>query len=160
MSDLEETKPDGLRPYERGIESGEVVKATLGRFMPASLLSLLGSVIGMAVLSGSTIPSEIIFVPMMAVPLVAGFGVGLEALRRFLYPDANLSGRRSVIAGILSPFAFFSVMVFLEQFGGAFLGLVAMVVIGVVLAVSMFFAWLTPTPADMLPPGWSTGDTD
>ena len=159
MRDLEETQSEDLEPYEPGIERSEIVQATLFRFMPASVLSAFAAIAGIAVLSDSTIPEEIIFLPLMAAPLGAGFGVGLEVLRRFLYPDANLNGRRSVIAGIMSPFAYGMIMLLAIQlfFDGragvvtAVVGVSALFLAGVVSAVIMFFAWLTPPPEEMRP---------
>ncbi len=153
MSELEEAREGRLAPYERGIDGGEVVKATLGRFMPASIL---GAVVSVIVMSGGSIPSELIFLPLMVLPLGVGFGSGLGVLSRFLYPDANLNGSRSVVAGIMSPLAFGLIMLLAQQVlaVGPGFGLIALFLAGVVSAVIMFFAWLTPTPEEMRADCW------
>ena len=79
-----------------------------------------------------------------AVAVVAvGFGLGLEGLRRWLFPDARASGRCSVIAGLLAPGAAFIVTVLWPSLG-TLGGIGALALAGVVIAVVMFFAWLTP----------------
>ena len=73
----------------------------------------------------------------------------MMARRRWLYPGAGVTGRRSVIAGVLSPLALFITAVM-----GAGLNSVQIVavlfLVGVLLALGMFFAWLSPTPEEML----------
>ena len=153
--DLAETREGGLESYEPGIHGDEVVKATLG-FMPASVLSAAASAV---LMSGGTIQPELIFLPLMALPLGAGFGVGLGVLSRFLYPDANLNGGRSVVAGFVSPLVFGLFMLMAQQIfdlSPAF-GLPALFLAGVVSAFIMFFAWLTPTPEEMRPHRWIEG---
>jgi len=155
VSDFVET--ESPKPHESGIEQREIVTATLTRFMPASILSAVGLVVGSTVWSGSTIPEEIVFLPLMVVFLMAGFGVSLEVLRRFLHPDADVSGRRSVIAGVLSPFAYVLVAASVSQFSnirGAMVAAVSMgalALVGAALPVIMFFPWLTPTRDEMRP---------
>lgn len=145
MSQLEDAVPGNLVPYERGIGLGSVVRATLTRFLPASAVTvgtaswLLGLPAGMEFLAG---------VFGVAVPLSIGFGVGLEGLRRWLYPDAEVDGRRSVIAGLMSPVVLFIMMATGHGFSAP-AAMLLFTVIGIVMAVLMFFAWLTLTPEEM-----------
>lgn len=149
MSDLEKWSEEAPVPYEPGIERDELKSAVLSRFLPASLVSVLGV---FAFLVGFPL-SEFIFVPVMLAPLVAGFSAGLELLRGRLYPDADLKGRRTVLAGLLAPLTAFVAMAITPSIDmlpamGVF-GL-----IGVLMAFVMFFAWLTPTPEELRRPGW------
>ena len=83
--------------------------------------------------------------------MTLGFGVGLTGLRRWLYPDAKVEGRRSLIAGLLSPFVVFMAAGF--SGGLTIVPFVAvLVLVGVIMALAMFFAWLSPTPDEMLGP--------
>jgi hypothetical protein len=154
-------KTEGLKPYRLGIERSEIATAAFARFMPASILTALTLISASVLVSGSPIPEEVVFIPLMAAFLVAGFGVGLEVLRklRLLRRDVKVSGPRGVIAGIMSPFAYTLVVIVVSQFftlRGPLLTAVALgalFVAGVVLAVIMFFPWLTPK--EMWPEGWS-----
>ena len=119
VNDLQETGPESLKPYEPGIKNSEIVIATLARFLPASIVSTLGTIL---VTTGFSLPSEVVFLPLMAAPVFVGFGVGLGILRKYLYPDADVCGRRSVIAGILAPIAAISVFVALEPLVGQYIG--------------------------------------
>jgi len=135
---------ESLVPSEASVERSEVVTATLGRFLPASIITAF---VSLAVVSGFPLESEWIFMPMMAGILMIGFGIGLEVLRSFgfLHRDVNVRGRRSVIAGILSPFAYAGLAFLVTRFSdlrGTFLpaiGMSALFLIGVVLAFVMFF---------------------
>ena len=154
MSDLEKWSGEALEPYEPGIERDELKGAVLSRFLPASLVSVLAV---FAFLIGFPL-SEFIFVPVMLAPLVAGFSAGLELLRRRLYPDADLKGRRTVLAGLLAPLTAFVALAINPSIDllpamGIF-GL-----IGVLMAFVMFFAWLTPTPEELRRPGWIAAES-
>jgi hypothetical protein len=81
-------------------------------------------------------------------PLAVGFGLGLVALGHWLYPDANVSGRRSFIAGLVSPIAILASSWISRGFQGSTEMMVASLLTGVVLALVMFFAWLSPTPEE------------
>jgi hypothetical protein len=83
--------------------------------------------------------------------VTVGFGLGLTALRRWLYPDAKVDGRRSAIAGFLSPFLVFIGVTLIRGMTSAELGWV-LVLVGVIMALGMFFAWLSPTPEGMRNP--------
>ena len=69
-------------------------------------------------------------------------------MRRWLYPDAKMTGYRSFVAGLFAPSVWFI-------WGGLGLRVSEVVawsmfpLLGLVLAVVMFVAWLTPTPEEM-----------
>jgi len=156
MSDQEENveiettsdSPAALVPYERGIPLHEVTKGALLGFLP-------GNVAGMAILAAVfefgvrplSFLGEIIYISEIVLPLLIGYGLGLIGMHRWLYPDAEVSGRRSFIAGLLAPIA----MIIGIHFG--LLGLadpsIVSLLAGIFLALAMFFAWLTPTPEEM-----------
>ena len=135
-------------PHEPGIERSEIVTATFARFMPASILSAFSIVLGRAAMTGSGLPEEIIQLPLLAALLTAGFGVGLLVFGRFLRPDADVGGGLSAIAGVISPFTYGVVAFVVSQFsalrGPALIALAlgALFLIGVALAVIVFFPWL------------------
>jgi hypothetical protein len=137
-----------LVPYRRGVSLREVVKGALARFLPGSLLTMVAgpSLLGVGIFSG--LFTGIGGVIGVAGALTIGFGAGLLGLRRWLYPDARLGGSRSFIAGLLSPLALFIVAALSRGWTGPQIPLV-LGLVGVVMAVGMFFAWLTPTPEHM-----------
>lgn len=137
-----------LVPYEAGLSLREIAKGTLARFLP-------GSVIGMGLLSAIIPPRGLDGLRLLEFlllhevgPLVIGFGLGLVGLHRWLYPDSEVAGRRGFIAGLLSPVAMLGV--------GVLTGLLSIVpqvqpalvsfLVGIAMAVGMFFPWLNPTP--------------
>jgi hypothetical protein len=145
-NDLTETDPHDLVPYERGLPFRDVLMGSLTRFLP-------GSVVGLsAILAWGGWPNFLANLPgylaLVAVATV-GFGIGLEGLRRWLFPDAKIDGGRSFVAGLMVGPIWFSVIVasLIPALQGpqawAFFPL-----IGMILAVLMFFAWLTPTPEE------------
>ena len=134
-----------LLPYERGLPFRDVLKGSLTRFLP-------GCVVGLAGILAWGQPDILANLPgylaLVAVATV-GFGIGLEGLRRWLFPDAKIDGGRSFVAGLMVGPIWFSVIVasMIPALQGpqawAFFPL-----IGLILAVLMFFAWLTPTPEE------------
>ena len=151
---------DAVDLYAPGLPAATTLRAALRRFFPACMLSV-GVVVAflglprsvdawIAVLGGTA---------AVAATLTAGFFAGLAFMRRHLYPDALVDGRRSVVAGLMSPLATFLVMASGIPLGTAeALGLLA--VVGVAMAVLMFFAWLTPTPEAIRDPAWAHGDSE
>jgi hypothetical protein len=139
-----------LVPYKPGISFKEVVKGTIGRFLP-------GSVIGMGVLTAIIPPGGLSGLRLFELlllhevgPLVIGFGLGLLGLHRWLYPDSDVTGRRSFVAGILTPIAMLGAGVLIGLLGlmpRVQPGLVSLIV-GIVMALAMFFPWLSPTPEE------------
>jgi hypothetical protein len=145
-------RPTDLVPYQRGVSLSHVAKGTFGRFLP-------GSVVGMTVPAlvldfmgpgGPLSFLDVILVQLtLAAPLVLGFGLGLLALGGWLYPDADVSGRRSFIAGLVSPVAVLAGSWISGGFSTGSEGMVVTTLVGVILALVMYFAWLSPTPEEM-----------
>jgi hypothetical protein len=135
-----------LVPYERGVSLREIAKGTIARFLP-------GSVIGMGILSAIIPPAgldlarliELVVVHEVA-PLSIGFGLGLFGLHRWLYPDSEVAGRKSFIAGLLTPIAMLGLAVLLRLQPAQ-----ASLLVGIAMAVGMFFPWLSPTPGERRP---------
>jgi hypothetical protein len=124
-----------------------IVLGTLSRFLPALL-------VGTAVLF--TVASMLDRVTVGWVGLAAsyawltlGYTGALIALRYRLRADADVTGRRSVVAGLLAPAAYVSGMVLLgPQTTVGFT--LASVMVGMVLALGMFFPWLKGAPVASL----------
>lgn len=145
-SEVQSVTDAAVEVYEPGVGLGEVAKAGGLRFLPASLLSVFAV---SAVLIGWPLSgARLMALPLIVGALAGGFSAGLALLRGYLYPDANVAGRRSVVAGLVSPLLMFTVMTLAPE-----LGLVPALgvfgIVGIVVAVVMFFAWLTPTPEEM-----------
>ena len=146
-------KATELVPYKRGISLREVTKGTLTRFLP-------GSVIGMGALSAIIPPGglgglrllELLLLHQVG-PLAIGFGLGLVGLHRWLFPDSEVAGRRGFIAGLLSPVAMLGAGVLTQILGMAPLPQPALVsfLVGIVMALVLFFPWLSPTPEEKRP---------
>jgi hypothetical protein len=139
-----------LVPYERGLSLSQVARGTLVRFLP-------GSAIGMGALSVIIPPGglgglrllELLLVHQVG-PLAVGFGLGLLGLHRWLFPDSEVDGRRGFVAGLLSPVAILGAGVLTQLLGLVPLPQPALVsfIVGVVMALGMFFPWLSPTPEE------------
>lgn len=149
MATVEHGVGSELVPYERGLSLRTTVKATLGRFLPGATLSLAAGVglMGATPFSVGWLEWAVVLGGAAGI-LTLGFGVGLEMLRRRLYPDAKVDGRRSFVAGLVAPLGAFIANVIggpivagLDVLGFLFLP-------ALVIAVVMFFAWLTPTPEE------------
>ena len=135
--------------YERGVSLREVAKSTLLRFLPGSLLSMGGLAAAMNLEASFDILAAAGSVLGFAGLMTLGFGTGLIALRRWLFPDAEITGRRSFLAGALLPLALFIVAVLSSGLNSVQVAVV-LVLVGVLMALGMFFAWLSPTPEEML----------
>ena len=150
MEELEKVPGADLVPYEPGLPLETTIRASLVRFRPGSVISLAAvfAFLGMVPGPGEWLEAMAMFGAGVGA-LTGGFAVGLEALRRWLYPDAKVCGRRSFVAGLMAPAAFFAAGVFVGPFtsGLGLLGLMFLVALST--AVLMFFAWLTPTPEEM-----------
>ncbi len=88
----------------RGVALRTVSRGVLGHFLPAASVV----VVPLALLTFLVNPFDyalnlrvlgLLFLPTL------GFGLGLGALSRWLYPHSNPDGRRSEVAGFISPFA-------------------------------------------------------
>ena len=162
--ELQTTEENGteLMPYKRGVSLGKVLKGTIARFLP-------GSVIGMGALSLLIPPGGLSGFRLLELlllhevgPLMIGFGLGLFGLHRWLYPDSEVQGRRSLVSGILSPIAMLGAGFFTGLLGLSPLpqpGLVSLVV-GFVLALAMYFPWLSPTPEEKRSAGLEGDELD
>ena len=149
LQGADEGSGTALIKYERGLPFPKVLKATLVRFLPGSVVTLIA---GLLVLGGNLTSMDLLgVVAGSAAFLSLGYGVGLEALRRWLYPDADVDGRRSFVAGLVAPLGAFIAGVLAGPMSTVgvlgFLFLPAFII-----ALLMFFAWLTPTPEEMRGP--------
>ena len=158
-----------LVPYEPGLSFESVTRGVLRRFLPGAGL-IYGPLVALGAVFEPTIRS-LLFPGFLGLVggLGLGFGLGLAVLRKRLYPDAAVDGRRALLAGLLSPFALMAASALalpliaglsdaavLVALGGAVL------LVGFLMALVMFFPWLTPTPeegrkkAESLGPGDDT----
>ena len=160
IADVKEPQDADLVPYERGIPAEKAVEATRRYFAPGSALSL---VVGVGLLGGVPAVGELVeFLLTLGggvLVLSAGFWAGLELLRRWLYPDAQIDGRRSFVAGLIAPIAVFVAGVVVGASGGILAAFAHLFGVALVTAILMFFAWLSPTPDDMRGPEYEP-DTD
>ncbi len=144
-----ESGPLEVARYKRGVSLRAVSKSALLRFLPGSLLSMAGLGAAMKVSVSTEVLAAAGGILGFAGLMTLGFGAGLFALRRWLYPDAEITGRRSVIAGLLSPLALFIAAVMSAGLNSVQI-VAVLFLVGVLLALGMFFAWLSPTPEGML----------
>lgn len=156
---LELTEETDLVPYRRGVSVREIAKGALARFLPGSLITIGG----LATFFGVSIADDVLLAVGgflgLAGALTVGFGLGLLGLGRWLYPDARVDGHRSFIAGLMSPLALFIAAT--TGRGWTITQLpVLLVFVGVIMALGMFFAWLTPTPENMRGEGFEPESLD
>ncbi len=76
--------------------------------------------------------------------VIAGYGAALAVMRRWLYPDAGVDGRRSVVAGLFSPLALGIASAFMQGAQRPTQAL-ASVLAGAAMALVLYFPWLQPT---------------
>ena len=148
MEELIQHSPTEIAEYRRGTSLREVARGVLLRFLPASALSLFGLALG----SPGRVAPLLGIVGGLLVPMALGFGLGLLALRKWLYPDAKVGGMRSVLVGLLAPLlplAFFRFMAGSGLILQAWEMQAIFLLAGVAVALAMFFPWLTPTPQHM-----------
>ena len=154
MDDVERHDSSEVAEYRRGVSLRTTVKGFLGRFLPASVASLFGTVLASATFgSGSLVPLLRVLAEWSGLVGI-GFGIGLFGLGRWLYPDAKVDGLRSILAGVLAPLlplAFlYGNALFQTGLGlGVWEGRVLFILGGLAAALIMFFPWLTPTPEHM-----------
>ena len=153
--DLQKTeeKATELVPYKRGISLTKVVKGTLARFLPGTALAMSGLGVFWPPMGPDgplPLPLRIELMFMEMGPLVVGFGLGLLALHRWLYPDSDVTGRKGIIAGLAAPLVLpFVGDLLLSGFG---LGIIpTSFLVGLAIAVGMYFPWLSPTPEEKRP---------
>ncbi|HSG08274.1 MAG TPA: hypothetical protein VLA36_07945 [Longimicrobiales bacterium] len=145
VAEVEDGPGKALRKYERGIPFREALAATVLRFLPGALVTMAG---GVVLMGGSLLRPDVLAIIAGGAGLLSlGFGAGLEIVRRWLYPDAGIMGRRSVVAGLVSPLgAFVAGVLAGPMVATSVLGLLFLPAL--VIAVVMFFAWLEPTPEE------------
>ena len=124
-----------------------IFRGTLTRFIPAFIL-------GTAIFYGIVSLSDHVSVGWLnlgvAYALVTvGYTAALAALLYRLRADADVSGRRSAVAGLLVPAAYLSGLVVLASQSQLSQNLLA-VLIGAGLAIGMFFPWLKSAPVAAL----------
>lgn len=149
MGELERVVEADVATYRRGLRWPTIVRGALTRFLPGSIASSLGL---FAFLNAGTPAAWIETAGVAfaaAAALTVGFGAALTMLKQRLYPDADVGGRRSLLAGLLAPLAIFMVM---GVVGGVDLASLPWVfgAGGLAAALAIFFPWLTPTPESML----------
>lgn len=154
MDDLARHDSSEVAEYCRGVSLRTTVKGFLGRFLPASVASLFGTVLASATFgSGSLVPLLRVLGEWSGLVGI-GFGIGLLGLSRWLYPDSKVNGLRSILAGVLAPLlplAFlYGNALFQTGLGlGLWEGRVLFILGGLAAAFITFFPWLTPTPVHM-----------
>jgi hypothetical protein len=138
----EEIQQAEVIPSGRGVPLGVAVKGTLARFLPASF-SVMGAFSIPAILydpSRSLLVLGIVGLEVLG--LSVGFGTGLLALRRWLFPSAKIEGRRSFFAGLMSPLALAITSVFTQ--GASIVELTSYSAIaGLGMAVVLYSPWLS-----------------
>lgn len=136
---IHEAKPEIEVPdaYAPGVPSEQILRGALLRFLPSSVLSLTI----VAALVGPFGFTQLAGAVLLSAGLTAGYLGALGVLGRWLYPDAEVHGRRSVVSGLLAPIA-----MLIPTALGLTSGLLASPLIGLLLALVMFVAWLSPTP--------------
>ena len=133
--------------YRPGFPLAASLKGALGRFFPGALVSFAAVVAFMGgVPQGGEFGEAVLMVLFGAAGMTAGFAAGLESLRRWLYPDAKIAGRKSFIAGLMAPVAVFVVGALMSGPPGIPALMALLVLVPLALSLLMFFAWLTPTP--------------
>lgn len=133
-----------LAPYARGVPAEVVARGLIGRFIPASV----GIMSALALIPILTEPRRagivLSLMTMETACVIVGYGATLSVMRRWLYPDADINGRRSVIAGLFSPLTLGIASLFLQGRGEMIAP--ASILAGAGMAVVLFFPWLQPTP--------------
>jgi len=144
-----EPEQTAVSTYERGaIALKDVARSVLLRFLPASAISLV-SVIWLTLAPGNPMGPMLGVLGRWTAWIGLGFAMGLLVMRPWLYPDAKITGLRSVLAGLLGallPLTFLRLQVGLVR---PFEMTLVLLVAGVGVALGMFFPWLTATPAHM-----------
>jgi hypothetical protein len=131
----------------RGVPGTSVRKGILKRFFPASALSLGGLASALFVADGAVSLGQLLLVGLEVFSLTLGFGIGLAALKAFLFPDAKVEGRRSLVAGLCSPLYLLLVSMFTQ--GSDWFQIAGWSTLtGFAVALVLFFPWLSRSPAN------------
>jgi hypothetical protein len=143
MSELTLAEDTGRVP-ERGVSAIEIRRGVLKRFLPASAASMGGFAMAMAVGSEGLSLLQVLLLGLEVGALSLGFGLGLTTLKRFLYSDAAVDRRKSLVAGLCAPLYLMLVAVFAE--GASLAGIVGWSMLtGAGVAFTLFFPWLSRT---------------
>ena len=116
-----------------------ILRGVLTRFLPAFILAT-AIMYGLASLADRISVGLLGLVTLYAL-MTLGYTAALVALRYRLRADADVAGRRSVVAGLLAPAAYLGGLVLIAPHGALAYN-AACVAIGAVLAIGMFFPWL------------------
>jgi hypothetical protein len=173
-SSIPETLPDSWRDtatgvqvdtLSRGVPLKTVARGVLGHFLPAAAVVIAP----LALVTFLANPLEYLL-NLKVLGLLAlttlGFAVGLGALSPWLYPHSNPDGKRSEIAGFLSPLPWLVLGIALDQWPlpevlasnlivESVVGSVVLLTPGMALAVLAYAPWLRRTSriAPVSPPG-------
>ena len=140
------TSPSETALYRRGIASDVAARGLLRRFLPACA-GVLGTMVLVPITVEPDRTSSLLpLVTIQIAGLTVGFGLGLECLRRWLYPDANIDGRRSLVCGLASPLVLGIASFFTQGMHSLVKISAVCAVAGCSMAAVMFLAWLRPTP--------------
>ncbi len=129
----------------RGISAATIRRGVLTRFLPGSVASIAVLGAAVAVGAGSFGLPQLLVLGVGTAGLTLGFGLGVTALRRFLYPDAAVDRRRSFVAGLCSPLYLGLVSIFTQGAGLLEIGGLSLLT-GAAVGLGLFFPWLTRTP--------------
>ena len=133
------------------VESKAIVRGTLARFLPTSAF-LMG--VGLVPLILSRTPGLSVRAPILAALEVAGatigYGAALWVMRKRLSSDAPVSGRQSIVAGVVGPVVImFAFMVIGSPHTLMSLS-VGSLAAGAALGLTMFFPWLARPAAPLV----------
>ena len=136
----------------------DVLGSGLTRFLPGAV-GLLSAVLAYDVARGAPFLGDRVLILLLeSFGLVVGYTAAARFLRARLRADAQIHGRRSVIAGIVAAAAsYWGLMVLENPWHDMSLFFLSIVVAGVVAGIggtlAVFFPWLTARNADSLAAG-------
>jgi len=145
VGEIEKRVPGGV-VQEKGLPDGVVAQGVLKRFFPASFGSLGVLVWGLSLGSLEFGVHQAMVLGVEVASLTAGFGLGLVGLKRLLYSDAAVNGRRSIVAGLCSPLYLGLASIFMQ--GSNLLEIAGVSILtGAGVSFAMFFPWLSRSPS-------------
>ena len=120
-----------------------ILLGTLTRFLPALIVGTALLYTAVSMLDRVTVGWT--YLSVTYAWLTLGYTIALLALRYRLRADADVAGRRSVVAGLLAPAAYLCGVVLLTPDTPRGFDMAGLL-IGAVLAIGMFFPWLKGAP--------------
>lgn len=123
----------------------DVVRGITTRFLPSCALGLVALTALLRISLGGPFTVGWSKILPQIVVLSAGYGAVLLLVRYRLRADADVAGRRSIVAGLVSPAALLCALVFIHPRSVVGFSVLSLV-LGGAIAIAMFFAWLKPTP--------------